>query len=137
MESSLTEGGEDASRKSWPASARARKIRERESKSQRKAISVIVFGHLKRLWMDGQIILIASLALTAARMAFLAVCLATFDKAKECAAAAFGFFLTFATAPFRFARGLLTSTSTARTGDGGNGEIESVTTTARDDIDTA
>ena len=131
------EGGEDASRKSWPESERARKIRERESKSQRKAISVIVFGHLKRLWMDGQIILIASLALTAARMAFLAVCLATFDKAKECAAAAFGFFLTFATAPFRFARGLLTSTSTARTGDGGNGEIESVTTTARDDIDTA
>ena len=85
-------GGEDASRKSWPESERARKIRERESKSQRKAISVIVFGHLKRLWMDGQIILIASLALTAARMAFLAVCLATFDKAKECAAAAFGFF---------------------------------------------
>jgi len=69
----------------WPESSAARVIREREEKTQRKAVTVIVLGHLKKLWCNGPrgMVLLAMLGATALRMSVLAVLYATVGAAGE------------------------------------------------------
>mgnify|MGYP006131992241 FL=1 len=69
----------------WPESDGARVIRKREDKTKRKAMRVILGGHLRKLLNDGPrgVLLVIALALTAVRMSLLAFVFAGVGTVKE------------------------------------------------------
>ena len=110
--------------------------RKREEKTQRKALSVIVKGHLKKLWRDGPrgMFLLANLAFTALRMSMLAVMYATFGATKEWIKRGCRAVLGLITAPVRLvtkiaAAGSTASPSVSAAGTGKEGTVTGATTT--------
>ena len=99
----------------WPESEDARVIREREEKTQRKALNVIVKGHLKKLWRDGPrgMLLLVNLAFTALRMSMLAVMYATCGATKEWTKRGCRAVLRLITAPVRLVTKIAAAGSTA------------------------
>ena len=95
---------DEASSVAWPESEEARAIRQREDKTKRKALTVIVLGHARRL-LTGHgirgVFLLCALVATAVRMSLLAVAFAVVDAAEDGVGAASFFVWRCLVAPAR------------------------------------
>ena len=109
----------------WPESDEARAIRERGERTQRKAVTIIVLGHLKKLWNSGPrgLVLLANLTLTALRMSMMAVMFAAWGAAKDWVQAGLKGAIKVVTAPVRLLSG---SKKSSETGDDEGMEPEAV-----------
>mmetsp|Transcript_17024 Transcript_17024/g.41835 ORF Transcript_17024/g.41835 Transcript_17024/m.41835 type:complete len:200 (-) Transcript_17024:245-844(-) len=118
------------SRSDWPESAEARVIREREEKTQRKAVTVIVLGHLQKLARDGPkgVVLLCAVVGTALRVCVLAVAYAAMATAAEWVSAACRASWRVVTAPARFLASVGKSDdmrSSSSSSSAGEGEVAS------------